>query len=124
MLLKYFPPKNKHGNESTDVGQPANLYNTTEGVRKWMRELNKKDENGKDMDVVFRRLYHWIKAHRQVCYKIFNFFPGGYPPLPRKNLHIEKYYPFPRYKIKPTNDSEYTRAPDNFQVQRVITPYF
>ena len=41
MLLKYFPPKNKHGNESTDVGQPANkqtkimknLYNTTEGVR-------------------------------------------------------------------------------------------
>jgi hypothetical protein len=39
MLLKYFPPKNKHGNESTDVGQPANkqtkimknLYNTTEG---------------------------------------------------------------------------------------------
>ena len=24
MLLKYFPPKNKHGNESTDVGQPAN----------------------------------------------------------------------------------------------------
>jgi hypothetical protein len=32
MLLKYFPPKNKHGNESTDVGQPVNLYNTTEGV--------------------------------------------------------------------------------------------
>jgi hypothetical protein len=21
MLLKYFPPKNKHGNESTNVGQ-------------------------------------------------------------------------------------------------------
>ena len=44
MLLKYFPPKNKHGSKCTDVGQPAkimkNLYNTTEGVRKWMRELN------------------------------------------------------------------------------------
>ena len=24
MLLKYFSPKNKHRNESTDVGQPAN----------------------------------------------------------------------------------------------------
>jgi hypothetical protein len=24
MLLKYSPPKNKHQNESTDEGQPAN----------------------------------------------------------------------------------------------------
>ena len=24
ILLKYFPPKNKHRNGSTDVGQPAN----------------------------------------------------------------------------------------------------
>jgi hypothetical protein len=96
MLLKYFPPKNKHGNESTDVGQPANLYNTTEGVRKWMRELNKKDENGKDMDVVFRRLYHWIKAHRQVCYKIFNFFPRGLSSPSAKKPPYRKILSFPK----------------------------
>ena len=29
-------------------------------------------------------------------------------PLPQKRSHIEKYDPFPRYKIKPTNGSEYT----------------
>jgi hypothetical protein len=27
MLLKYFPPKNKQRNESTDVGQPAHKHN-------------------------------------------------------------------------------------------------
>ena len=30
-------------------------------------------------------------------------------PLPQKRPHIEKYYPFLRYKIKPTNDSECTK---------------
>jgi hypothetical protein len=38
----------------------------------------------------------------------FSIFFGGRPPLPLKKNHVEKYDPFPRYKIKPTNDSEYT----------------
>ena len=29
-------------------------------------------------------------------------------PLPRKRPYIEKYFPFPKYKIKPTNGSECT----------------
>jgi len=41
-------------------------------------------------------------------YKFFNFFRGRLL-LPRKKTHIEKYYPFPRYKIRPTNGSEYTK---------------
>ena len=60
------------------------------------------------MDVVFGKLYHWIKAHRQVYYKFFNFFSEIALPFREKKTHIEKYYPFPGYKIKPTNDSEYT----------------
>ena len=39
----------------------------------------------------------------------FSIFFRGRLPLPRKRPHIEKYYPFPRYKIKPTNGSEYTK---------------
>ena len=39
----------------------------------------------------------------------FLFFFRGHLPLPRKENLIEKYYPFPRYKIRPTNGSEYTK---------------
>jgi len=54
-----------------------NLYNTTEaeGVRKWMRELNV-DVGFETKKMKMERtrmlslegyIYHWIKAHRQVC---------------------------------------------------------
>jgi hypothetical protein len=39
----------------------------------------------------------------------FSIFFRCHLPLPRKRTHIEKYYPFPKYKIKPTNGSEYTK---------------
>jgi hypothetical protein len=39
----------------------------------------------------------------------FSIFFRGRLPLPRKRPHIEKYCPFPSYKIKPTNGSEYTK---------------
>jgi hypothetical protein len=39
----------------------------------------------------------------------FSIFFRGHLPLPQKRPHIEKYYPFPRYKIKPTNGSECTK---------------
>jgi hypothetical protein len=53
-----------------------NLYNTTEaeGVHKWMRELNVVVFEAKKMKMERTRMlslegyiYHWIKAHRQVC---------------------------------------------------------
>ena len=52
-----------------------NLYNTTEGVRKWMRELNVDvGFEAKKMKVERTQMlssegyiYHWIKAHWQVC---------------------------------------------------------
>ena len=67
MLIKYFPPKNKHGSESTDVGQPAkimkNLYNTT-GVRKWMRELN--------VDVGFETKKMKMERTRMLSSEVYN----------------------------------------------------
>jgi hypothetical protein len=38
---------------------------------------------------------------------VINFFRRS-PSSSAKKNHVEKYDPFPRYKIKPTNDSEYT----------------
>jgi hypothetical protein len=62
----------RHSFKSIDE---KNLYNTTEGVRKWMRELNVDvGFETKKMKVERTRMlpsegyiYHWIKAHRQVC---------------------------------------------------------
>ena len=49
------------------------MYNTTEGVRKWMRDVDVGFET-KNMKVERTQMlssegyiYHWIKAHRQVC---------------------------------------------------------
>jgi ABC-type oligopeptide transport system substrate-binding subunit len=38
----------------------------------------------------------WIKAHRQVCYKIFNFFPRGLSSPSTKKPPYRKILPFPK----------------------------
>jgi hypothetical protein len=84
-----------------------------EGIECWCWLRNKKDESGKDTDVVFGRLYISLDKSSSASLLIsvihFSIFFRGRLPLPRKRPHIEKYYPFPRYKIKPKNGSEYTK---------------
>jgi len=60
----------------------------------WLR--NKKDENGKDTDVVFGRLYISLDKSSSASLLIsvinFSIFFRGRLPLPRKRTHhIEKY---------------------------------
>jgi hypothetical protein len=72
--------------------------------------------------VVFGRLYISLDKSSSASLLIsvihFSIFFRG--TLPRKRSHIEKYYPFPRYKIKPTNGSEYTKF--HFDSHYLLTP--
>ena len=80
------------------------------GIECWCWLRNKKDENGKDMDVVFGRLYISLDKSSSTSLLISVIKKNSsHIPLPRKRPHIEKYYPFPRYKIKPTNGFECTK---------------
>jgi hypothetical protein len=91
-----------------------------------MRELN--------VDVGFEAKKMKVKGHGRLYISLdkkssanllisvihFSIFFWGCLPLPRKRSHIEEYYPFPRYKIKPTNGSEYTKF--HFDSHYLLTP--
>ena len=51
-----------------------------------------------------------------------NFYLSTFALL-RKRLHIEKYYPFPRYKIKLTNGSEMVLNTLNFTLTVTLFAY-
>ncbi len=97
-----------------------NLYNTPVGVRKWMREFRELNVDvgfeTKKMKMERTRMlssegYIYISLDKSsssnLLISVVNFFKSHIPLL-RKRPHIEKYFPFPRYKIKPTNGSECT----------------
>ena len=84
MRLKNVPPKNKHEikvqmlvnrQANLDKNNEKTLYNTTEGVCKWLKELTVDvGFEAKKMKMERTQMlssegykYHWIKVHRQVC---------------------------------------------------------
>ena len=100
-----------------------NLYNTPVGVRKWMREFRELNVDvgfeTKKMKMERTRMlssegYIYIQcisldksSSSDLLISVVNFFKS-HIPLPLKRPHIKKYFPFPRYKIKPTNALYFT----------------
>ena len=100
-----------------------NLYNTPVGVRKWMREFRELNVDvgfeTKKMKMERTRMLTFLLSSEgyniymdksslsNLLISVVNFFKS-HIPLPRKRPHIEKYFPFPRYKIKPTNALYFT----------------